>query len=650
MRNARVEVNSGYIVLLLAVALVAVAVIRGVAQDSPVVGAPVAAPTAAAPAPDPAVSQPVAGTPSPEQPLPAAGEDVSKPTDVTDAGITNNMDQGEPPTDSVIPLKQELAGGGVETSGKENLINVTVENETLENVVSMFARISGANIVTTSADLGGTVTVNLRGVEWRPALSSILDVHNLALAEKMPGSGVYTIAPKAVDSSEPLVMEQVFLSFTTVPEMAAIVRTMMGTVSNAMVTEFPSRNAMVVRTTEGNMREIRMLVTTLDVPGRQVVVETKFMELTDSASKKLGIKWDSLDAWNMGLTLNPLNYSRNVTRGATRSQNASETYAHNESYDQDGNRLSDAMTYPAYVEGNPTDPNDGFQPPPTIADPSTKISKKSDSASGTTYSKDVKDAQSAILAPEQFKAVISALNKTEGVSVISNPKIIVASGSKDAYFTVGDREPLIRTEIQKGTTDSPGDTVVAELDTAINTEYIKQGYLETGIHLQVVPVVKTEDLIEAMIEPKLVRRVLPDKTVGDNSWPRIAVKEIRTTFTLRSGQTVAIGGLTDTKDDVAITKVPFLGDIPLIGKYLFSHKEDQKSQVETIIFVTLSLAEADSLYREAGIPDEAKLVHKRMLREEANRADFENELEDLRKATQQDTQERARSRSLKRRQ
>ena len=216
--------------------------------------------------------------------------------------------------------------------------------------------------------------------------------------------------------------------------------------------------------------------------------------------------------------------------------------------------------------------------------------------------------------------------------------------------SVGEREPIIKTEVQRGTQDSPGDKVTAELDTAITTDYIKAGYLETGINLQVVPVVKTDDMIQAFIAPKLVRRVLPDKVVGENSWPRISVKEIRTKFTLRSGQTVAIGGLTSTQDDKKVSKVPLFGDIPLLGKYLFSHTEDMQRQVETIIFVTLSLAEPEMLYREAGIPERAELVHEHMIQNQVHQQQFEEDLQRLRETAEEASSEsRAKSRLLRRR-
>ncbi len=651
----------------LALTVLATFAALALSADEPIVGAN------AAPATETTV--PVAPADIPTLDPMAATTDVVAVDTTAPAAIADiPAEEPDAAADEVIPLKED-ENTSIEPTGGQNLINVTVENETLENVVNMFARISGANIVTTSADLGGTVTVNLRGVEWKPALSSILDVHNLALIEKLPGSGVYTIVPKPAGEAEAMIVETMFLNYTTVTEMGPMARTMLGAVSNAALTEFPSRNAMVVRTTEANMREIQKLVSQMDVPGRQVIVETKFMELTDGASKKVGIRWDSLDEYGMSISPSAI-YERTIERVSTRandlthsessssatvgsSQNSSSDTS-DRLFDADGNQLEDTTF--SIFDPNPNIDGDEVIIPETVPttvnsteastlNSSLQNAQVSDSLSnqeGDTYNKTTTEAQSAILDFETFNMVISALEKTEGVSVISNPKIIVASGSKDAYFTVGDREPIIKTEIERGTQDSPGDTITAKLDTELDTEYIKKGYLETGIHLQVVPVVKTDDLIEASIEPKLVRRVLPDKVVGENSWPRIAVKEIKTTFTLRSGQTVAIGGLTDTSNDQKTSKIPLLGDIPLLGKYLFSHKADVKRQVETIIFVTLSLAEAQNLYREAGIPDEATLVHKQLIKREHQREVFDEELEQLRKAQEEESAERARSRTMKR--
>ena len=588
--------------------------------------------------------QPPAVTPADQTPAEQAPAAV--PPAPTPAAPGDSKDEAPLPEGSVLPMKSDrvVFESAKNASGVE-LINVAVDNETLENVVAMFTKLSGANIVSSSANLTGTVTVNLKGVDWKAALSSILDLHDLALAEKTPGSGVYSIVPKPPPTAEPVTVETFFLKYTTVAEVKPIIAAMLpgGTNLNITIADFPSRNAMIVKTTEPNLIEIRKLVQNMDQPGKQVCVETKFMELSDRASKQLGIRWDSLEEFGVRLGAGPFTYDRKTTHDRLRStdyqqwnrqQNIDQT---KKLYDKDGVQIEELKIEYIAIPGTTN-----FERIATVS-PTHTISDTLDVGSDDTrrsldqFTRNITEQQTAILEMQTLDVVLSALKKTEGANIISNPKIIVTSGSSNAFFSVGEREPIIRTEIQRGTQDSPGDKLTANLDTTISTDHIKGGYLETGISLQVVPVVKTDEMIEASIYPRLVR-LIGSKEVGENSWPRISVKEIKTTFTLRSGQTVAIGGLTDSSDDKAVTKVPLLGDIPIIGKYLFTHTADAKRQVETIIFVTLSLARPEELRRSEGIPEDAELVHQRVFQDERERQEFEKKLEELQKAAEAESQ------------
>ena len=62
-------------------------------------------------------------------------------------------------------------------------------------------------------------------------------------------------------------------------------------------------------------------------------------------------------------------------------------------------------------------------------------------------------------------------------------------------------------------------------------------------------------------------------------------RSAKTTVTIRDGETVVIGGLIDTEDEKVLRKVPFLGDIPLLG-HLFSKKDDNSQDKELVIFIT----------------------------------------------------------------
>ena len=517
----------------------------------------------------------------------------------------------------------------------ENLITISLDDVAMVDVVRMFSRISRANIIATPSNLTARVTANLDGVEWKPALSSILAMHELSLVEKPAGSGVYSIIPKQPDAPEPLIVETIFLDYTTVEEVTPVIQNMLP--ENGSISTFASRNALVVRSTEDNLAEIGQVVKNIDIESKQVCIETQFMELNDQAIKQLGIRWDSLAEFGVGFQAGPFVSSENLERSKTRddalarADKRESTDKLDELYDMFGDQYQvesvEIVERPdgSYVETTSTDPTRNITDTITLSREATTDIKDS-------FAKTISESRAAILNMDGLNLVLSALKQTEGVSIVSNPKVIVANGATNAFFRVGTREPIVKKTIKRGTTDSPGDEITANLDTSTTTDYIKDGYLHTGIELMVVPTVKIEGLIEAQIEPSL-RRKVGVKEVEGNSWPIISVKEIKTRFTLKSGQTVAIGGLTDTTDDKKTSKIPLLGDIPLIGKYLFSHTKDVKSQVETIIFVTLTLVDPRELSESEGIPERAELVHKRRIQAEVRKRAFEAEVEQIRRAT-----------------
>jgi len=107
---------------------------------------------------------------------------------------------------------------------------------------------------------------------------------------------------------------------------------MLSTSSNvtaSTITELASRNALVVKTTEPNMRDVKHMIESMDIPSKQVCVEAKFLELSESASKQLGIRWDSLESFGVKLGAGPFTYNRNSTRdnnnSASASHNTSDT-------------------------------------------------------------------------------------------------------------------------------------------------------------------------------------------------------------------------------------------------------------------------------------------------------------------------------------
>ena len=150
--------------------------------------------------------------------------------------------------------------------------------------------------------------------------------------------------------------------------------------------------------------------------------------------------------------------------------------------------------------------------------------------------------------------------------------------------------------------------------------YRLERYIPVGVRVDVTPTVNTESNITVKIVPELSRAPRANDEVITQTGQRFPVKSISTVtteFNVENNKTVAIGGLALTDDQENVVKVPVLGDIPLIGKYLFRHTRTEKAQNEIVIFVTVALARPDSIFERTGIPSEGLLIHRHLTTRDA---------------------------------
>jgi pilus assembly protein CpaC len=161
------------------------------------------------------------------------------------------------------------------------------------------------------------------------------------------------------------------------------------------------------------------------------------------------------------------------------------------------------------------------------------------------------------------------LLETEGkAQMLSNPKIIAKSGTQ-ANFVVGGDQPYPVTNNQ-----------------GIGVEFKK-----FGVILNCLPVINPnkKDYIDAQMQLEVSN---PDfsksVSVGGTSVPSMVTRQIQTEVEIKSGETIVIGGLKSSSKNETITRVPFIGRLPLIGRLFTMHNtiEEQKS---LFLFVTFEI-------------------------------------------------------------
>jgi general secretion pathway protein D len=169
-----------------------------------------------------------------------------------------------------------------------------------------------------------------------------------------------------------------------------------------------------------------------------------------------------------------------------------------------------------------------------------------------------------------FQATVRAIASAEKVEVLSRPSIMVRN-NQPATITVGQSVPLVTGISYPSTFGGPVSTIT---------------YQNIGIILQVTPFISNDGLVEMIVSPQISSLSSQTVQIATNlSVPVIDLRSASTVVVTPDGQTAIIGGLMENDKTVIDSKIPFLGDIPLLGN-LFKHKQKADTKKELLIFLT----------------------------------------------------------------
>jgi general secretion pathway protein D len=166
-----------------------------------------------------------------------------------------------------------------------------------------------------------------------------------------------------------------------------------------------------------------------------------------------------------------------------------------------------------------------------------------------------------------YDVALSLLQNQDRLKVLSSPRIVVANGEK-ASINVGTEIPVLATQS-------------ADVDTDRVLQSIQ--YRSTGVDLTVEPTVNSSNVISLIISQN-VSETSENASSGLDS-PIILNRSFKTTVVANSGQALVLGGLIRENNSSKDAQVPFLGDIPGLGK-LFSNESRSKSRTELVVLIT----------------------------------------------------------------
>jgi len=173
--------------------------------------------------------------------------------------------------------------------------------------------------------------------------------------------------------------------------------------------------------------------------------------------------------------------------------------------------------------------------------------------------------------------LLNAIASVTDVSLLSSPHLLVLN-NEEATVNVGDQVPIITTETQREGESTTVDKTVQ--------------YRDTGTILTVRPRINYDGVI--ILEVNQQVSSAKTNTLGGTESPVISTREVKTKLAVKNGQTILMGGLIRRENEVNQSKVPLLGDIPLLG-WLFKYQKDQVDKTELLVMITPYVIESEDV-------------------------------------------------------
>ncbi|HVN41693.1 MAG TPA: type IV pilus secretin PilQ [Steroidobacteraceae bacterium] len=454
--------------------------------------------------------------------------------------------------DYVLELRPRSKLAAAEAAKKEykgERLTLNFQDIETRAVLQLLAETSGQNIVV-SDSVAGNVTLRLQNVPWDQALDIVLRTKGL---DKRQDGNVIYVAPaeelaareraqaesrKALTELAPVRTEYLQVNYAKASDIAALIRSQGkgGLISDRGSVAVDERtNTLLLQDTAERLADIRRLVQTLDIPVRQVLIESRIVIVSDDFSRDLGVRFGT--SYVNNYSSNGLLYLGNAGLNA-------------------GGTGSTVTSGPTIGVGSATPSNGNSAVTTDLANNRYMVNLPISNPAGTF-------AMTLLNSNYLVDLELTAAEKEDRGEVISSPRVITANG-KEATIEQG-------TEIPYQESASSGAT----------TTQFKKAVLS----LKATPHITPDDriILDLSVSKDSVGQIVPSATGG--FVPSIDTRKIVTQVLVNDGQTVVLGGILETQRTNTINKVPFMGDLPGVG-WLFRSKQKTDNKSELLIFVT----------------------------------------------------------------
>ena len=414
-------------------------------------------------------------------------------------------------------------------------LSLNFQDIEVRSVLQLIADFTDLNLVA-SDTVQGSITLRLQNVPWDQALDLVLKTKGL---DKRQIGNVLLVAPaeeiaarerqelesqKQIAELAPLRRELIQVNYAKASDIAQLFASVTSADADSQrgsLTVDERTNSIIALETQEKLDELRRIVTQLDIPVRQVMIEARIVEANVGFDKALGVRWGG----NLNLGGNFSAFGKDGETSIAEAPDFLPDGTSTGGFYGIAERPVNSPFIDMGVDGATSGIGIGFITDNTILD-----------------------------------LQLSAMESTGNGEIISQPKV-VTSDKETAKILKG-------SEIPYQEASSSGATTTA--------------FAEAVLSLEVTPQITPDNQV---IMEVIVTKDEPDFTNEVNGVPTIRKNEVNANILVADGETIVIGGVFSSESQSAQEKVPFLGDLPILGK-AFRRDINSETKNELLIFLT----------------------------------------------------------------
>ena len=427
---------------------------------------------------------------------------------------------------------------------QQDRITVTWNNASIADVMAGFAEFSGRSIIVGQLGQAATqtITAEIRDQPWDVALQEILEANGLIATEGRQTGIVRIESPQVIAARDTIQPRQTIimqLNFKRAGDMAAVLASVIADRQGVVVADTIT-NQLILTDLQNRIEDDTLIIRQLDIPTPQVSIKAKLIFVDRTDIEQLGVRYDLGNSEQF--------FNRLVQRPDPSTLTGVDT---------DGDGVNDALIA-----------EETFSPNVNVIDLGGNSLAAIGNATAELPNPALQLIFSTAIGNFNLTSFVNALQQVELADLQAEPLITTADNT-EARILVGERTPIRVIDagaVQGGAAQQPVATIQFE---------------ETGIELRVTPHVTNtgQVLMRINAENSSIREAPSD--IGFTLQTQNADNEIL----VNDGETMVIGGLTVTQVTVAKSGIPFLVDLPILGR-IFGFTSRRESRRDLLILVT----------------------------------------------------------------